>query len=249
MTDSGMVHECIVSRRTMNSSVESRPACAGGEMCAASTNVRRGTSGEMRCAASTTAGMPATSRVPAAATSRMTSAARSYCCSRHAQGKANGSQTNCYPGHLENPSWADWANVESRTAFPSTYDLTDAAMQRPRGMHFPSMCADLQTRASIVPRYILVTCLQSNHRAPRQNPHCKTRNRDCSSPTASIKKSAHIADKNSNDLGGATVARMSHVPQIVSAVHNRPAARLIFAHLAGMFMVNVVAGADHTEIT
>jgi hypothetical protein len=68
-------------------------------------------------------------------------------------------------------------------------------------------------------------------------------------PTASIKKSAHIADKNSNDLGHATVARMSHVPQIVSAVHNRPAARLIFAHLAGMFMVNVVAGADHTEIT
>jgi hypothetical protein len=35
---------------------------------------------------------------------------------------------------------------------------------------------------------------------------------------------------------------MSHVLQIVSAVHNCPAAQLIFAELAGMFMVNVVAG-------
>jgi hypothetical protein len=55
------------------------------------------------------------------------------------------------------------------------------------------------------------------------------------------KQSAHIADKKFQRFGPRTVARMSHVLQIVSAVHNCPAAQLIFAHLTGMFMVNVVA--------
>ncbi len=61
-------------------------------------------------------------------------------------------------------------------------------------------------------------------------------------PIASKSKARISPIRNSNGLDRATVARMSHLPQIVLAVHNRPAAQLIFAHLAGMFMVNVVAG-------
>ena len=39
-----------------------------------------------------------------------------------------------------------------------------------------------------------------------------------------------------------TVARMSHVQQIAERLHRAAPAELIFAHVAGMVMVNVIAG-------
>jgi hypothetical protein len=74
-------------------------------MRAAPTNVRRGASGEMRCAAATgcrnmggremgaatTAGMPAASRVPTTATSGMPAAFRCDRAANHAHRKTDGS--------------------------------------------------------------------------------------------------------------------------------------------------------------
>jgi hypothetical protein len=56
------------------------------------------------------------------------------------------------------------------------------------------------------------------------------------------KQSAHIADKKTNGLDRALSPECHISRRSFSAVHRHPAAQLIFADLAGMFMVNVVAG-------
>src|ERR1700728_3314710 len=92
------------------------------------------------------------------------------------------------------------------------------------------MC-EVQARASAEPDYILVTSYKRD-RPLDDNPKHDTANPVIAAARFSrTKRLARHAEQPVPDFGRATVARMSHVPQIVSAVHNRPAAQLIFADL------------------
>jgi hypothetical protein len=104
------------------------------------------------------------------------------------------------------------------------------------------MCAEVQASASAEPGYILVT----SDKDDRPLDHAQKRygkTRLSSRPLFQKHKDWRDTLNNLAPISTAQLSPECHIfRQIVSAVHNRPAAQLIFADLAGMFMVNVIAG-------